>query len=263
VPTPAVGGGAKKITGVAKLAAIAGAVVMAMAGLSVALGMMLKGTGNVSVSSIPPDAEVFLDGEYRGVASGDLVLNAVPVGHHFISAKKPGYVPVSMPVTVTRGAAIQQVLTLEKQPDPTGRLTLKSKPAGAAIYLDGADTGKTTPVELEVPAGAHRVEFRAHRHRPEERKVEVATDQQLVLDIALRTELVNLEVRTAPAGAKVYDRHRKLMGVTPWTLHELPVDPPFPEFSFVRSGCQPYTTSLAPDENGGVDQTRTLELKCP
>ncbi|UJR81798.1 PEGA domain-containing protein [Sandaracinus amylolyticus] len=42
-------------------------------------------------------------------------------------------------------------------PAETGTIRVVCTPAGAAIALDGADTGRTAPADLEVPAGEHTV----------------------------------------------------------------------------------------------------------
>ena len=41
--------------------------------------------------------------------------------------------------------------------DATGTLDVQSDPEGATIYLNGVDTGQTTPATLEVVAGGHQV----------------------------------------------------------------------------------------------------------
>jgi hypothetical protein len=48
-----------------------------------------------------------------------------------------------------------------------GAITLQSTPAGARVFLDGQDTGRTAPGTLQdVPAGQHVVEFRLDGFHP-------------------------------------------------------------------------------------------------
>ena len=51
-------------------------------------------------------------------------------------------------------------------------LVVSSEPSGARVTLNGSETGRTTPTEIEVPAGTHTVVFRHAGHDDAERTVE-------------------------------------------------------------------------------------------
>jgi len=51
-------------------------------------------------------------------------------------------------------------------------LAVRSTPPGAAITLDGEATGRTTPAELEVAAGEHRIGLRLDGHSDESRSLD-------------------------------------------------------------------------------------------
>jgi len=47
-----------------------------------------------------------------------------------------------------------------------------STPAGAAIVIDGEDTGEVTPAEIEVPGGSHVIALALEGYEPAEQRVE-------------------------------------------------------------------------------------------
>jgi len=63
-----------------------------------------------------------------------------------------------------------------KAPEATGYLRIE-KPGGARVFVDGVDTGLTTPVEEHaLPAGKHVIRLEPEGAPPVERTVEVAPD---------------------------------------------------------------------------------------
>jgi tetratricopeptide (TPR) repeat protein len=65
-------------------------------------------------------------------------------------------------------------------------LALNTKPTGAAVKLDGVDTGKVTPVELTVTPGSHRVDVALAGHLPLSESVEIKIGGRHELQIALQ-----------------------------------------------------------------------------
>lgn len=67
-----------------------------------------------------------------------------------------------------------------------GRLTVRSVPAGARIFLDGRlESAGKTPLALDVDAGVHRVRFDLAAHTPESREVEVTAGRTAELVVSL------------------------------------------------------------------------------
>ncbi|AKF05590.1 Thiol-disulfide isomerase [Sandaracinus amylolyticus] len=59
-------------------------------------------------------------------------------------------------------------------PAATGTIRVVCTPAGAAIALDGTDTGRTAPADLEVPAGEHTITLTLAGYQPITETVNVA-----------------------------------------------------------------------------------------
>ena len=246
-----------------KLVIIAACVVAAILAIFVIIGVVLKGSGTIAVTTKPSGAEILLDGSPVGVtASGDLMLEGVKSGQHLLKVQKERYLAQTTMVTVQRNAIARLELILDKEPDPTGEVNLKTKPGGAEIWLDGARRDEKTPAILELTEGPHTIELRLPKHKRVEIKANVAKDSKTSHDVGMKPELVDVEIRSSPAGAKIYDRGKQLLGTTPFKYSDLSVDPPFPEITLKYSGCQDQKTSLTPDESQGVEQTKVIELKC-
>ncbi len=66
-------------------------------------------------------------------------------------------------------------------------LVIDSSPSGAAVELNGNDTGLVTPATLEVPAGTHSVVLRLEGHEDETSEVELTFASRRELNVDLIT----------------------------------------------------------------------------
>ncbi len=90
---------------------------------------------------------------------------------------------------------------LEELRTTPARLQVVSEPPGASILLDGEETGKTAPADLEVPGGSHELRLRAEGMQEASQRISVAPGEQREVRIALRPE--------AAAGAEDEDESRE------------------------------------------------------
>ncbi|MCK9593388.1 MAG: PEGA domain-containing protein [Methanoregula sp.] len=114
---------------------------------------------NVFVDSRPRGAEVFIDGFRTGLSTPYSFTN-ISDGPHRIMVSKPGYIPqehsINLLYTLVPVSTTNVSFILEEY--PSGFLRVASDPPGAAITLDGRDTGEVTPLMLpSVPTGLHSV----------------------------------------------------------------------------------------------------------
>jgi hypothetical protein len=63
-------------------------------------------------------------------------------------------------------------------------LALSTTPAGAEVFEGEASLGRT-PLEVEVPAGKHTVEFRLAGHEPQRRTLRIVAGERVVVDVEL------------------------------------------------------------------------------
>src|SRR5262245_26583637 len=87
----------------------------------------------------------------------------------------------------------------------TGRATLNSRPAGAAVLVDGVARG-VTPIELELPVGPHEVVFHGDAG---ERKLTIAVErnarvsENVDMPAAGVAASGEIEVTSDPTGAQI------------------------------------------------------------
>jgi hypothetical protein len=114
---------------------------------------------SVFVDSSPRGAEVFIDGFRTGFSTPYTFFN-ISDGPHRIMVSKPGHIPqeriVNLLYTPVPLSTTNVSFTIEEY--PSGFLRVVSDPPGAAITLDGRDTGEITPLMVSsVPLGLHSV----------------------------------------------------------------------------------------------------------
>jgi hypothetical protein len=82
-----------------------------------------------------------------------------------------------------RAEVEQKIAELRATPST---LALNTKPPGATVKLDGADTGKVTPVELTVTPGNHKIEVALEGYLPLSENVEIMIGGRHELQISLQ-----------------------------------------------------------------------------
>ena len=138
--------------------------------------------GTLALDSIPSDASVTLNGEFRG--NTPLVLNLEPDLEHSLAVFKVGY--ARHDATVSLGAADSDNRTVELQP-LVGEVRVEVSPADAALYVDGKRRGSGSQT-LKLTAVEHRVEVRREGYASVSRKVIPRPGLPQRLSIRLKTE---------------------------------------------------------------------------
>ncbi len=144
------------------------------------------------------------------------------------SFTKPTLVIVGAAAAVVLAAVVGSMLWRSWLKEPlakpvalVGTLTLNSRPAGAAVVVDGTARG-ATPVDLQLEAGDHEVVLKSATG---ERKIRVAVERgtRTIENVdmpAAEPQLAELEVTSVPAGARVIV-DGKAAGQTPLKVHDL------------------------------------------
>jgi len=146
-------------------------------------------TGTFSVSTNPVGAQVFVDGQSRGVTPLTLTLNPGP---HGVELRADGGEPRTMPITVAAGQQISQYVELPRSAGTFGQLQIRTEPAGAQVTIDGAVKGKAPLLIDALTPGEHSIVLES----------DIATVKQTVTIEAGQT--ASLVVPIAPAeGAPV------------------------------------------------------------
>ncbi|WP_292385018.1 DUF3344 domain-containing protein [Methanoculleus sp. UBA430] len=157
--------------------------------------------GSILVTSTPTGAAVWLDDEETGEVT-DCTLTNVPAGDHVVTVKLDGYADASMPVTVATGETAEVDLELTTL---TGSLTVTSTPEGAAILIDGADTGEVTNATLDgIAVGTHTVTLKKDGYADTTADVTVAYNETAALHRDLVEARGSITVASTPTGAAIW-----------------------------------------------------------
>jgi len=115
--------------------------------------------GTLRLVSNPAGAKVEIDGWSEPAWLTPFNSPNLSVGQHKVVFSKAGYASETRMVEVTAGNQAVVTAALKVATAPS-RIEVTSDPAGAAIVLDGKETGKLTPATLDVPKGEHAVILR-------------------------------------------------------------------------------------------------------
>lgn len=141
-------------------------------------------TGSIQVNSTPTGAAISLDGQDTGKTT-NATLTDVSSGTHTLKLVKQGYKVWEDTVTVNKGSTTHVNVTLEEEPK-VGSIRANSTPTGAAIFLDGQDTGKTTNATLhDVSVGNHTLKLVKERYQDWEDTVTVDEDATTTVNATL------------------------------------------------------------------------------
>jgi hypothetical protein len=134
---------------------------------------------------------------------------------------KEGYRDATAEVTIAYNETATLHLDLV---EAAGSIAVTSEPTGAAIWLDGTDTGRTTNALLEnVPAGDHVVTLKKDGYADASKTVTVADAEIAVTHFTLIEPAGSIIVTSAPDGARIFLDDADTGEVTNATLATVPV----------------------------------------
>jgi hypothetical protein len=109
-----------------------------------------RNTGSVMVMSFPQGAEVYLDGEYQGIAPKRI--EDIQTGQYVIEFLMPGYKKWSRNVTVSRDRITRIEAHLEEV-EIYGKISVTCDQPNALVFVDGKEYGKIPPKSNLVISG--------------------------------------------------------------------------------------------------------------
>jgi hypothetical protein len=220
-------------------------------------------TGDVSIDSNPPGAEILIDGKPSGVTPHTAALDA---GSHTITISKAGHTAVTRTIEVAAGQKATVAVGLTEL---AATLSVSSDPAGAAILLDGKETGKVTPAQLIVAKGSHAVTVRKQGYHDASETMQLSPGQsaQFAPTLTLTGSTENIKVagrfggifggkpensgrvtlRTNPKGAQVTVNGQALGKNTPVDFY---LNPGTYEIVVTREGYKPVKKLLTVEKGG-------------
>ncbi len=186
-----------------------------------AIGATVPKYGTLRVVCNVPGADIFVDGDKKGVAPLS-VPNLIP-GDHIVLAKAKGYLAKQVPfkIIVNQQSLVTVDLEKKKEEAAVGTIRIQSDQADAEVVMDGQRIGKAPIERKNVPAGLHIVKVIKPGFLTYEEKVQLQKGQVHTITAMLKAG-GRLKVTSSPPGATVFI-DTKPVGQTPLMDHVLTV----------------------------------------
>jgi serine/threonine protein kinase len=158
--------------------------------------------GQLSLDSTPEGAQVQIDGRSDPSWVTPFNLSGLAPGAHSVSILKTGYTSETRSVEVSSGSKSFVVVHLAAV---AASVAVTSEPAGASVFVDGKDTGRVTPMQINLEKGSHTVLVRKQGYLDESVMADAVPGQTFRVSPTLRA-LGNVEE------IKTVGKFKKLFG---------------------------------------------------
>lgn len=203
--------------------------------------------GQVEITSTPQGADIFVDGEKSGKKTPTNLTGLKIKRDYFIRLQKEGFEPFEKKVFIPTEEPVALAATLKAI--PYGSLSVKSKPSGAKILVDGNETGKTTPANFDkLKIGdSYNIKLIKEGYIPFEKSITIADSKPISLETSLEEIILGtIEVESEPRGAKIFLDGKDTGIETPGKVSTLKV---------------PKTYTLLLKKEKYIDVTESIELE--
>ncbi len=233
--------------------------------------------GQLTVNSTPEGAQVLVDGHHNPTWVTPYNMTGLGPGQHIVSVNKLGYAPETRTIEVASGSKSFLVVQLAAV---GATLSVNSEPSGAEVFVDGKDTGRVTPLQMQIDRpGNHAVLVRKPGYLEESVAASLQAGQTFQFAPELRALGVTdnivlggkfkkmfggsevagtamVSVRTQPKGAQVAVNHHVLDKSAPVDFH---LKPGLYVIDLTLSGYKSVQRVLNVDKNGKFTVDETLE----
>jgi Protein kinase domain/PEGA domain len=228
-------------------------------------------TGDLHVISSPDGVRVLVDGQSDSGCTAPCTVGKLSPGSHQVTMIKAGYGAATRTVEIAAGKTAELSAALEPTP---ATLSVASMPPGAAILVDGKETGKVTPAQFPVDAGVHSVLLRKPSFEPAETTLNMHSGESYSFAPSLRPNKDNplsaikhifgggdkgsgvLDVRTNPKGAEVWIDGVLLPRKTPTRT---PMQPGTYQLSIRKDGFKTMEKTVVVKKSEPLQVQETLE----
>lgn len=211
--------------------------------------------GSIMFDVEPKNADIYLNDKLVSNSAPFTMDNLAP-NTYVLTVKKDGFDTLIRPVAVTSGEMRHEVVQLDKKKG-SASLLIKSNPPGLAVFLDGADTGKVTPVSLTaLDEGEHQVMFkRADGVIVTRSRVELKTGTVESIELETSKLPALLNATSVPEGARVLVNDVE-KGTTPLTVV---LRPGQTKIVFAKDGCTSHEMKVNVERATELPLNATLQ----
>jgi len=233
--------------------------------------------GQLTINSTPEGARVQVDGRNDPSWVTPFNLTGLAPGQHTVSISRPGYAPENRTIDVASGSKSFLVVQLAQL---AAAVSVASEPAGAAVFIDGKDTGRVTPAQISVDKpGSHTLLVRKQGYLEETTTVNLQAGQAFHFAPTLRAlgttddirmggkfkkmfggretaGMGTVSVKTQPKGAQIAVNRRVLDKPSPAEFY---LNPGTYVIDITMSGYNTIHRVINVDKGGKVAMDETME----
>ena len=205
---------------------------------------------NVSIASLPKNADIIIDSKKFGVTPDQL---QVLEGQRMVTLKKKGFKNWSKKIQFKAGSSINMTNIIMDKVD--GFIMISTQPESAKILVNGKYVGYS-PMRVSLPPkGSHVIRLAKEGYRTIEEKVMVKSGETEELNFALQTEKARLTFITKPEGAQLFVDQKFIGDATQSII--LPTRPHL--INVQAEGYSPYEATISP--RVGFEKVIQVRLK--
>jgi serine/threonine protein kinase len=233
--------------------------------------------GQLTINSTPEGAQVQVDGRKDTTWITPYNMTGLVPGQHTVSISKVGYAPENRTIDVASGSKSFLVVQLAQL---VATVAVASQPAGAAVFVDGKDTGRVTPAQILVDKpGSHTFLVRKQGYLEETTAVNLQAGQSFHFAPILRAlgttddikmggrfkkifggrdtaGMGTVSIKTQPKGAQVTVNNRMLDKGSPVEFH---LNPGTYLIDITLSGFKPIHRVINVEKGNKVAMDETME----
>lgn len=179
-------------------------------------------SGSILLESSPAGAQIFLEGINTNKITPSTIQN-LDEGQHQFTLKLNGYKDTTFSVNIIKNQQVNKSITLTKQIN-TGSLSLQSTPGGAKIFLEGVNSNKVTPSNIDnLEEGSHQVTLKLTGYKDTTFNVTIIKNQQVSKNITLTQQenFGDILLQSTPSGAQIFLEGTNTNKITPSTIQNL------------------------------------------
>jgi len=179
----------------------------------------------VTVTTLPSNAEIHLDGSYKG--HSPLTIPDVVEGNYLITCFLPGYEDLRRKIFVSNDLKLDVKLTATKTtPSTSAAFSVTSTPPGAVLSLDGKPIGKT-PLTVSLPIGFYDLKCSMNGYEDVIRRIKIPDNTSSHFNLVNGNKKhqpahAPLFITSNPNGAEIYLDGKKV-GNTPCDIPKVPL----------------------------------------
>ena len=227
-----------------------------IAALAILLPAAVAADGNISVSSSPSGATIYVNGISTGLTTPNII-ESVPAGSQNVTIVLDGYIPYiwstavvtdNETTTLSSGSLIAE----------TSTIAFKSYPRDAQVYLDNVYIGYTNISSYSVTYGSHTVLMELSGYDDISQTALInGTLTEVTSDFSSTITNGTVYFSSYPEGASVYILSN-YTGVTPLTVYN--VTPGSYSILLYKSGYKNWTDLVDVTSGSTADVDATLHL---